>query len=152
MKLISTLDEYGMDMFEFFGLMAFVKALHKEGIILHSDTKMEIRINSLKSMEAWAEKIVSREGLGDVLANGFNGIFHKYGEDSKKYAPALVKGIHPYAGPGSALPWDLFGTMELGQVLDPRGPHVGSGGSPTYFAKRPLDVYCRMDRSSCSAC
>jgi aldehyde:ferredoxin oxidoreductase len=31
--------------------------------------------------------------------------------------------------------------MELGQILDPRGPHVGSGGSPTYFAKRPLDVF-----------
>ncbi|MCJ7772061.1 MAG: aldehyde ferredoxin oxidoreductase C-terminal domain-containing protein, partial [Desulfobacterales bacterium] len=55
----------------------------------------------------------------------------------------LVKGIHPYTGPGSALPWELFGTMELGQVLDPRGPHVGSGGSPTYFAKRPLEVFPR---------
>lgn len=51
--------------------------------------------------------------------------------------------MHPYAGPGSALPWDMFGTMELGQVLDPRGPHVGSGGSPTYFAKRPLEVFPR---------
>jgi len=25
--------------------------------------------------------------------------------------------------------------------LDPRGPHVGSSGSPTYFAKRELDVF-----------
>jgi aldehyde:ferredoxin oxidoreductase len=33
--------------------------------------------------------------------------------------------------------------MELGQVLDPRGPHVGSGGSPTYFARRPLEVFPR---------
>jgi aldehyde:ferredoxin oxidoreductase len=49
--------------------------------------------------------------------------------------------MHPYAGPGAAVPWDLFGTMELGQVLDPRGPHVGSGGSPTYFARRPMAVF-----------
>ncbi|MDD5712357.1 MAG: aldehyde ferredoxin oxidoreductase C-terminal domain-containing protein, partial [Smithellaceae bacterium] len=27
------------------------------------------------------------------------------------------------------------------QLLDPRGPHVGAGGSPTYFAKRPLHVF-----------
>jgi len=142
-KLVSTLDEYGMDMFEFFGLMGFVKSLHKEGIIPHGDTKMEVRLDSLSSMEAWAERIAMREGLGDVLAEGFKGLFEKYGDASKNHAPPLIKGIHPYAGPGSALPWDLFGTMELGQVLDPRGPHVGSGGSPTYFAKRPLDIFPR---------
>jgi aldehyde:ferredoxin oxidoreductase len=33
--------------------------------------------------------------------------------------------------------------MELGQALDPRGPHVGSGGSPTYFARRPLEIFPR---------
>jgi aldehyde:ferredoxin oxidoreductase len=33
--------------------------------------------------------------------------------------------------------------MELGQVLDPRGPHVGASGSPTYFALRPLDVFSK---------
>ena len=142
-KLIATLDEYGMDMFEFFGLMGFAKTLQEKGIIKPADIESEIRIDSLTSMEAWARKIVSREGLGDVLANGFKGVFEKFGKDSKKFAPALVKGIHPYTGPGSALPWELFGTMELGQVLDPRGPHVGSGGSPTYFAKRPLEVFPR---------
>jgi aldehyde:ferredoxin oxidoreductase len=84
-----------------------------------------------------------REGLGEVLAEGFEGILREFGEDAEPLAPALIKGMHPYAGPGSALPWNLFGTMELGQVLDPRGPHVGSGGSPTYFAKRPLEVFPR---------
>ncbi|MBW1642448.1 MAG: hypothetical protein JRJ76_06385 [Deltaproteobacteria bacterium] len=142
-KLIATLDEYGMDMFEFFGLMGFAKTLHEQGIIQSDDIETEIRMDSLTSMETWARKIVSREGLGNVLANGFKGMLETFGEDSKKYAPSLVKGIHPYAGPGSALPWDLFGTMELGQALDPRGPHVGSGGSPTYFAKRPLEVFPR---------
>jgi aldehyde:ferredoxin oxidoreductase len=31
--------------------------------------------------------------------------------------------------------------MELGQAMDPRGPHVGASGSPTYFAKRPLEAF-----------
>lgn len=142
-KLIAALDEYGMDMFEFFGLMGFAKTLQEKGIIRSADITSAIQLDSLASMEDWARKIVYREGLGDVLANGFNGMLKTFGNDSKKLAPALVKGIHPYTGPGSALPWDLFGTMELGQVLDPRGPHVGSGGSPTYFAKRPLEVFPR---------
>jgi aldehyde:ferredoxin oxidoreductase len=94
-------------------------------------------------METWARKISFREGLGDILADGFNRILQEFGEDAQKYAPSLIKGTHPYAGPGSALPWDRFGTMELGQLMEPRGPHVGSGGSPTYFARRPLDAFPR---------
>lgn len=140
-KCMVTLDEYGLDMFEFFGLMAFAKRLVDEGIIPRDAAKPEIRLNSLDSMETWARKISFREDLGDVLAGGFNGIIQQFGEEAEKLAPALVKGMHPYAGPGSAISWDRFGTMELGQVLDPRGPHVGSGGSPTYFASRPLKVF-----------
>jgi aldehyde:ferredoxin oxidoreductase len=82
-----------------------------------------------------------RKGTGNLLADGFTVLLEKLGPRAKPHAPALIKGIHPYAGPGAALPWDRFGTMELGQVLDPRGPHVGSGGSPTYFAVRPLSVF-----------
>jgi len=33
--------------------------------------------------------------------------------------------------------------MELGQILESRGLHAGSGGSPAYFAKLPLGVFHR---------
>ncbi len=140
-RLVSVLDKLGLDAFEFFGVMNYAKALGEQGIISVDDISPAIQFESLSSLETWAGKISRREGLGDVLADGFKGILAVFGEEAKQYAPALIKGMHPYAGPGSALPWSLFGTMELGQVLDPRGPHVGSGGSPTYFAKRPLDVF-----------
>ena len=142
-KCIATLDEYGLDMFEFFGVMGFAKTLVEHGVIPEDHVKTEIRLDSLHSMEIWARKICFREGLGDILADGFKGMLREFGEEARALAPALVKGMHPYAGPGAAFSWDLFGTMELGQVLDPRGPHVGSGGSPTYFAKRPLEVFPR---------
>jgi aldehyde:ferredoxin oxidoreductase len=142
-KCIATLDEYGLDMFEFFGVMGFAKALVDHGLIPEDHVKTEIRLDSLHAMETWARKICFREGLGDMLAGGFKGMLREFGEEARALAPALVKGMHPYAGPGAAFPWDLFGTMELGQVLDPRGPHVGAGGSPTYFAKRPLEVFPR---------
>ena len=140
-KCIATLDEYGIDMFEFFGIMTFVNELIKNGIIPKDAAKPDIVIDSLQSMETWAKKIALREGLGGVFADGFPGILREFGDDAKRYAPPIIKGMHPYAGPGAALPWDLFGTMELGQALDPRGPHVGSGGSPTYFARRPIEVF-----------
>ncbi len=140
-RLVALLDGYGLDMFEFFGLMGFARTLAEKGLIPVRQAEPPIALDSLASMEAWAGKIARREGLGDVLAEGFRGILEAFGDKARDLAPALVKGMHPYAGPGSALPWDLFGTMELGQVLDPRGPHVGSSGSPTYFARRPLEVF-----------
>ncbi len=142
-KLVATLDGYGLDMFEFMGVMGFARALAEHGLIDGADGQPAIVIESLDSMLRWAEKIARRQGLGDLLAGGFTAILEHCGEAAAAHAPALVKGMHPYTGPGSALPWDLFGTMELGQILDPRGPHVGSGGSPTYFAKRPLEVFPR---------
>jgi aldehyde:ferredoxin oxidoreductase len=142
-KCMASIDSYGLDMFEFFGLMGFARTLAEHGIISRDLLDTEIALDSLESMETWARKISYREGLGDILADGFEGMLREFGEEAKPLAPALIKGMHPYAGPGSALPWDLFGTMELGQVLDPRGPHVGSGGSPTYFARRPLEVFPR---------
>jgi aldehyde:ferredoxin oxidoreductase len=142
-KCMTSIDTYGLDMFEFFGIMGFAKALLDRGIISKDLAGAEIALDSLQSMETWARKISYREGLGDILADGFQGMLEAFGEEARSAAPALIKGMHPYAGPGSALAWDRFGTMELGQVLDPRGPHVGSGGSPTYFAKRPLEVFPR---------
>jgi aldehyde:ferredoxin oxidoreductase len=142
-KCMASIDSYGLDMFEFFGVMGFAKALADHGIIGSDLLDPEISLDSLESMETWARKISHREGLGEILAEGFAGVLEEFGDAAAPLAPALIKGMHPYAGPGSALPWDLFGTMELGQVLDPRGPHVGSGGSPTYFAKRPLEIFPR---------
>lgn len=140
-KLVTELDSYGMDMFEFFGLMGMAGDLADSGVIFLEPEEPEIDLTSLSSMSAWAEKLARRQGTGNLLADGFTVLTEKLGPEAGQHAPALIKGIHPYAGPGAALPWDRFGTMELGQVLDPRGPHVGSGGSPTYFAVRPLSVF-----------
>ncbi|MBW2638365.1 MAG: hypothetical protein JRC86_12775, partial [Deltaproteobacteria bacterium] len=102
-----------------------------------------VDIKSLGSMEAWAHSISRREGLGSVLAGGLPAMLEEFGVEAEQYAPSMVRGMLPYVGPKGPLPWNLFGTMELGQLLDPRGPHVGAGGSPTYFAKRPLEVFPR---------
>ena len=142
-RLVAALDGYGLDMFEFFGVMQFARTLGDQGVIPLEGLDPRIRLDSLSSMMSWARKIALRQGLGELLARGFKGILSEFGREANDHAPSLVKGMHPYAGPGSALSWDLFGTMELGQVLDPRGPHVGSGGSPTYFARRPLEVFPR---------
>ena len=139
--LVIELDNLGLDMFEFFNLMEFAKKLTDSKIIQLQSDEPEIDVPSFDSMISWAKKVAYREGTGDLLADGVLAAIERIGPAAEKHAGILIKGIKPYAGPGSAIPWDRFGTMELGQVLDPRGPHVGSGGSPTYFAIRPLNVF-----------
>ncbi len=138
-RCIAMLDDYGLDMFEFFGLMAFARSLQDNGIIPGGPDLIDV--GSPSSMKAWAARIVQRQGLGAVLADGFSGMLQRFGPEAARHAPATIRGMLSYVGPTGALPWNLFGTMELGQVMDPRGPHVGSGGSPTYFARRELHVF-----------
>jgi aldehyde:ferredoxin oxidoreductase len=142
-QLVAVLDDFGMDMFEFFGLLAMTRELSSKGIVRLDADEPEIDLASIKSMMIWAKRMAMRTGTGDILADGFLAALERFGPEAKSKSPALIKGMQPYAGPGAAIPWDRFGTMELGQALDPRGPHVGSGGSPTYFALRPLDTFPR---------
>jgi aldehyde:ferredoxin oxidoreductase len=146
-RCVAVLDELGMDMFEFFGVMGFAKALVQNGVIQPGNSDPSIELDSLVSMEAWAHRIAGREGLGSVLADGLEGVLKEFGERARPFAPYMVKGMLPYVGPAAPLKWSLLGTMELGQVLDPRGPHVAASGSPTYFQRRPLEVFPRhLDR------
>jgi aldehyde:ferredoxin oxidoreductase len=140
-KCIATLDDLGMDMFEFFGVMDYLKALAEAEIVSEGDIETPIALDSLASMGGWAHIICNRQGIGAVLAGGLSAMAREFGEQAQQYAPYMVRGMLTYVGPKGPLLWNLFGTMELGQLLDPRGPHVGAGGSPTYFAKRPLEMF-----------
>lgn len=142
-KLTATLDDLGMDMFEFFGVMEYLKNIVENRILPKDAIDAPVDMTSLSSMEHWAWIVVRREGLGNILAGGLPAMLEGFGAEAKQYAPSVVRGMLPYVGPKGPLPWNLFGTMELGQLLDPRGPHVGAGGSPTYFARRPLEVFPR---------
>ena len=142
-RCTAVLDDLGMDMFEFFGAMAFLRVLIDNGVVSKDRIDTPVVLNALSSMEAWARKVSSREGLGDIVAGGLSAMLKEFGEKAQEYAPPIVRGMYPYVGPTAPLRWNLFGTMELGQLLDPRGPHVAAGGSPTYFAKRPLEVFPR---------
>jgi aldehyde:ferredoxin oxidoreductase len=140
-KLVADLDSLGLDMFEFFGLMQLARELVSCGLLILEPAEPQIELTLPESMTAWAQRVARRQGTGNLFADGVSAVLASVGPEARRRAPALIKGMRPYAGPGAALPWDRFGTMELGQVLDPRGPHVGAGGSPTYFATRPLDIF-----------
>jgi aldehyde:ferredoxin oxidoreductase len=145
-KCTGTLDDYGMDMFEFFSVISFVNQLYDQGMITNEHMGSKIPFD-LESLEKWGEKIANREGFGGILAEGLPGIIDKFGEESKRFAPPMAKGLSVYSGPTGPLIWNRFGTMEFSQLVNPRGAHVAAGGSPTYYAVRPLDKFpTHLDR------
>jgi len=139
-RVIALLDDLGLDLYEFFGALVFGARL-VDARILDLAGGPPIKVDSAESLAAWAKKIALRQGAGNLLAGGVAGLKDAFGEKAGDICPPTVKGMYPYVGPGAPLPWNLFGTMELGQALDPRGPHVAASGSPTYFARRPLSVF-----------
>lgn len=140
-KLTHQLDNLGLDLFEFFAAVGLAGRLADQGVITAQLLPVDLDNTSIDSLQYWADAIAHKQGLGAVMADGLAGLIDKFGPPADGPAPPMIKGLAPYVGPGAALPWDLFGTQELGQALDPRGPHVGASGSPTYFARRPLEVF-----------
>ncbi len=141
-KLTSYLDDYGMDIFEFFGTLDLAKKLVEKNLLGdYPDSKI---IYDYQNLEKWIKKVAYREGLGDLLAEGVEGIVKEYGEEARELAPPTSRGMVTYINPKGPLPWQYMGTMELGQIIDPRGPHAATGGSPTYFAQRPLDKFPKL--------
>ncbi len=131
-RLVAILDDYGMDMFEFFSVLGFARELRDRGMIRDLDLALEF-----ESLQEWARRIAYREGFGRVLAEGLPGILREFG-GAEKFSPPMSKGLSLYSGPEGPLVWERFGTMEFEQLVNPRGAHLASGGSPTYFAVRPL--------------
>ncbi|MFB0563374.1 MAG: aldehyde ferredoxin oxidoreductase N-terminal domain-containing protein [Candidatus Lokiarchaeia archaeon] len=141
-RLTAFLDDYGMDLFEFFGALDLAKNLtEKELLGDYPDSKINYDYQNLAK---WIKKVAYREGLGDLLAEGVEGIIKEYGEETRELALPTSKGMVTYINPKGPLPWQYMGTMELGQILNPRGPHAAPGGSPTYFAQRPLEKFPRL--------
>jgi aldehyde:ferredoxin oxidoreductase len=139
-KCVAVLDDYGMDMFEFFAVIETVNRLYDKGVIARELLESKIEY-SYESLVEWAGRIAHRRGFGDVLAEGLAGLVEKFGREVVARVVPVVKGLTAYVGPRGPVLWNRFGTMEFGQLVNPRGPHVASSGSPTYFAVRPLQDF-----------
>jgi aldehyde:ferredoxin oxidoreductase len=124
-QLFNTINGYGLDsltmtsMFEFINKMVVCKKL----------TQKDIGMDWKEDFESYFKLInlvKERKGFGQIIAEGweklarFNDEFPKIMTTIKEldvvFDPRLLK----------------LGTMEFEQVVNPKGAHVASGGSPTY--------------------
>ncbi len=80
-------NSYGLDTISGGGVMAFALECYENGIITKEDTDgIELTWGNHRALVAMTEKMVKREGLGDILADGVKVAAEKIGKGAEKYA------------------------------------------------------------------
>jgi aldehyde:ferredoxin oxidoreductase len=102
----------GIDNISTGGVLAFAMDLHERGL-LPRDSDVAPVWGDADAMEKIIRRIVRREGIGGLLAEGVRRAATKLGGDAPRYA-AHVKGLelsgyHPAALPGTALAYAVAG-------------------------------------------
>ena len=89
-------QRYGIDNVASMALIAWLMELYENGVITAKDTDgIPMEWGSKEAILGMFKKIIYREGLGDVLADGFLPAIKKIGRDSEYYANQL-KGVPLY--------------------------------------------------------
>ncbi|MCX7781050.1 MAG: aldehyde ferredoxin oxidoreductase family protein [Negativicutes bacterium] len=87
MKSIELADDLGLDSISVGNVLAFVMELYEKGIVTRGDLDgIDAKWGNVEAMLALQRKIVKREGVGDILAEGVKKAAAKFGKDAEKYA------------------------------------------------------------------
>jgi aldehyde:ferredoxin oxidoreductase len=106
-------NSYGVDTISAGTVIAFAIECYENGLITKKDTGgIELTWGNHKAIVAMTEKLVKREGFGDILADGVKVAARKIGRKSQKYA------VH-------------IGGQELG-MHDPKLNNFGEFGAARY--------------------
>ncbi|MHA1357284.1 MAG: aldehyde ferredoxin oxidoreductase N-terminal domain-containing protein [Candidatus Helarchaeota archaeon] len=134
-KAFDVMNRTGLDSLTIPEMVNFCTALYERGTLTKESTGMEWK-RDFQTVLKLSEIIIKREGFGDLLAEGWNKLAEVY-EDIQKDM-LVIKGLEQVFDPRML----RLGTMEFEQVVNPKGAHVASGGSPTYMAPgRPLEMF-----------
>ncbi|MFX1380203.1 MAG: aldehyde ferredoxin oxidoreductase N-terminal domain-containing protein [Promethearchaeota archaeon] len=128
-------NQYGLDYMMIVCLFNYCNKLSEKGILTKNNSGIEWNtdINTLLQV---IEKTAHRTGFGDVLAEGIQNFMKKYNIEGEKLSH--VKGLDIVFEPRLV----HLGTMEFEQIVNPKGSHVASGGSPTYMgAVLPINKF-----------
>jgi aldehyde:ferredoxin oxidoreductase len=132
---------YGIDRMSFMAGAQFLVDLHQRGVIAKDDLE-GIEIGSEKSLTELLEKVAFRQGVGNVLADGIQGVIEGFGQECEKYA-YCIKGGEPWrdartdslhAGMlGAVVSPHVFGNSKSGGVGPGRA--MASEGAPEVFRR-----------------
>jgi len=125
-KSFDLVSRYGLDSLTITSLLKFCTHLYEKGILTKENTGIEWK-SDYRTLVQLIEMIVYRKGFGNILADGWKSLAETY--KSVENEMLTVKGLDIIFEPRFL----RLGTMEFEQVVNPKGAHVASGGSPTYL-------------------
>jgi aldehyde:ferredoxin oxidoreductase len=134
--IVNLQNRYGLGTQEFEGLFDLLVEAADAGAIREDQFGKIDR--SYDTMRDLIENITFRRGIGDVLAEGWPATVKEFGLDPAQFT-SHVKGLGTVYDPRER----GLGTMEFEELVNPRGGHHQSGGSPSYNPGAPLQMFER---------
>jgi len=123
-KLTDLLNRAGLCCLTFFRMAYFVTRLYERGVISKEDTGgVELKVGNFDSYVKLLDKIINREDIGDVMANGWVALYNKFGvnpgQDFKDGA-GIVKGLDVLR----ECRFSSLAPNRLANTVRPKGHHV----------------------------
>ncbi len=120
-------DRLGMDCNESSWVIGFMMECYEKGLITEKDTDgLEMTWGNVEAVRALLDKIVNRQGVGDLLAEGTMRVARHLGGEALKLAVYTEKGNTPRSHDHRGNWYELFdtcvsdtGTLEAGWSLQP---------------------------------
>ena len=134
--IVNLQNRYGLGMQEFEGLFDLVVEAAEAGAI--SEEQFGKIDRDYETMRDLIEIITFRRGIGDTLAEGWVATAKEFGLDPALYT-SHIKGLSTAFDPRE----NGLGTMEFEEMVNPRGGHHQSGGSPSYNQGAPAEMFER---------
>ena len=130
-KCVELENQYGLDSTSLGSIVGFAIELYKKGIITKKDTDgIELDWGG-ETTRVLMEKIIYREGIGDILADGVKAAAERFGPEAHQYAGHL-KGLEMTLGVRGRL-----STENFGEFTNPRGGHLERSPSLTFIPRKP---------------
>lgn len=154
-------NAYGMDTISAGSIIAFAMELYEHGIITKNDTDgIDLKWGDPDALVAMTEKLVKREGIGDILAEGVKIAAEKIGGGAEQYAVHAgghELGMHDPKLFGHPLQFPRHPTATVYKMDSTPGRHTGAFGPDgferhlnnsmgtclfVYLSPLPSDLFC----------
>jgi len=135
-RIVNMQNRYGLGQQEFEALFDLLIEATEKGALREDQVGAISR--DYDTMHDLIEKIVFRKGFGDILAEGWMATIEEFGLEPAQFA-SHIKGLATHYDPRER----GLGTMEFEELVNPRGGHHQSGGSPSYNQGAPAEMFER---------
>jgi aldehyde:ferredoxin oxidoreductase len=130
-KVNDICNRYGIDTISGGAAIAFAIECYERGLITKKDTDgIEMTWGNHKSIVAMTEKLVKREGFGDVLADGIKKAAQRIGKGSDQYAMHIQGQEAPAHDPKFGYHWGISYRMDATPARHTQGPGMPMPGLP----------------------